>query len=327
MNNKFVLLVLLISFNLRAAEDAGQLVMDAISNRAELEASIKNIEDEDDDDTRAFLPDKIDAAKVITAPDGSTEFFLSQDNPEITQPTQKDIALESGQRIIGDKTLSTDTLIEARDREIFLSVANKKESSFSFYYIKDDYTVTDSRGIYKQTYIDDQSAVRGGSLMFSWERSLINSWVNVLWGANFGVGLSQGNGSFVDGERSDTEFSLWTLPVEVGIVFELPVSTWFTLSAEAGPSAMGLYQVRSDFETGAAGKRRRQIGTGYYAEAKFKLSLSNIFSHTAFNYFSEYGVSNTSLDIIARLQDYGNFQDDITITGQSLGIGFSFDYL
>ena len=325
MINK-ILFIFLISFH-AYGEDAGQMMMDEIENRAEIEKSIKTI-DEDEDTGSTFLQGGIDGSIVTDIEeDASNELFLSQENPTITQPTKRDFALENGQKIIEDTSIPSDRLIEATNREIVKEVSNQKSTVFSFYYIRDEFEVKDTRGIFQQTYVNDQSAVRGGTLMFSLEKSILNSWVNILWGANAGFGLSQGNGRFIDGERSDAKFSLWTIPVELGLTLEIPVSNWFTLSAEAGPSAMGLYQVRSDFEQGAKGKRRRQVGTGYYAEAKFKLSLSNMFSGTGFDYFSEYGISNTYLDIIARMQDYGNFQDDITITGQSLGIGFTFDYL
>tara|TARA_R110000868_G_scaffold296349_4_gene556594 strand:+ start:1969 stop:2955 length:987 start_codon:yes stop_codon:yes gene_type:complete len=327
INNLLLLALLACSFSV-TAEDAGQLIMDGIDH-SEYSKIIKGIDDDDlDEATQAFIPQSEGSVKAMPmVEEDKPEYFLRQANPQITQPTARDYALERGQKVIDDASIPQDRLLEATDREIFKSIANQKDYTFSFYYIRDDFDVTDSRGVYQQTYIDDQSAIRGGTLMFSWEKTIVNSWVNILWGANFGFGLAQGNGRFIDGERSDTEFSLWTLPIELGLTIELPVSTWFALSAEAGPSALGLYQVRSDFDNGAAGKRRRQVGTGYYAEARFKLSLSNMFSHTAFNYFSEYGISNTSLDIIARVQDYGNFQDDITISGQSLGVGFTFDFL
>tara|TARA_R110000868_G_scaffold376060_2_gene640817 strand:+ start:8106 stop:9092 length:987 start_codon:yes stop_codon:yes gene_type:complete len=328
MINNYLLVLFLLSFTgTSIAEDAAQLVLDGIDH-SEYSKKITDLdEDEIDETAGAFLPGTGEAGAIEVLEDSQKQYFLSQENPEITQPNARDYALERGQKVIGDASIPSDRLLEATDREIFKSIANQKDYTFSFYYIRDEFDVTDSRGVYQQTYIDDQSAMRGGTLMFSWEKAIVNSWVNILWGANFGFGLAQGNGRFIDGERSDTEFSLWSLPIELGLTVELPVSTWFVLSAEAGPSALGLYQVRSDFDNGAAGKRRRQVGTGYYAEARFKLSLSNIFSHTAFNYFSQYGVSNTSLDIIARMQDYGNFQDDISISGQSLGVGFTFDFL
>src|SRR5690606_17515189 len=235
--------------------------------------------------------------------------------------------MDSGQRATGDLSIPQDRLIEANDKELYKSVARKQRDSFSFYYIKDSFDYKDSRNVFTRTYETSPGSVRGGSLIISWEKTFINSWVNVGLGANFGAGFNQGRGVFANnGDVSDATFTLWTIPVEVGLSLELPVATWFDLAFEAGPGVMGLYQVRSDFERGAKGKRRRQVGTGYYAEAKFKLSLSNIFKRSGFAFFSEYGVSNTTLDFIARMQDYGNFQDDITITGQSLGIGFSFDY-
>lgn len=321
-HNLFVLLLLL---SLAAhAEDAGQLVLDAMGDTSELESDIKNIEEEDEG-LSGFYPGS--GANLPQVEDEKVNPFFPNSGATIAEPKARDRILDRGQRVAGDSSIPKDRLIEADDRSLFKEVGRKQKTTFSFYYVRDDFDVEDNRGVFDRTYNDSPGAVRGGTLMLSWERTFLNSWINLAWGGNVGVGLSQGKGVFVDGQQSNTEFSLWTIPVELGITLELPVATWFDLSAEAGPAVVGLYQVRSDFEDGAAGKRRRQVGTGYYAEARFKLSLSNMFRRTAFDLFSEYGVTNATLDVIARMQDYGNFQDDITISGQSLGIGFTFDYL
>lgn len=324
MINKLIILNLLLISQAYAA-DAGQMVFDAFENSEEIVKDIKNVDKEDS--SVGFLADSVTISEDAIDQSDEVDPFLPVTKQLITEPTERDELLDQGQRVIGDASIPKDRLIEANDRELFKRVSKNQDSSFSFYYVQDSYDVKDQRGIFKRTYVDDSGALRGGSLLISWEKTFYNSWINLGWGANFGAGLSQGRGTFVDGERSDTDFSLWTIPVELGLTVELPVSSWFDLAIEAGPGVLGLYQVRSDFENGAKGKRRRQVGTGYYAEAKFKLSLSNIFTRSAFSFFSEYGISNTTLDIIARMQDYGNFQDDITISGQSLGIGFTFDYL
>lgn len=325
MNNKLLAFVaLLLCANVAKSEDAGQLVFDAIENQQELENDIKGVTSKDE--AQGFYPGSADE-QLEFSKDNVPDHFLPMKSTDITEPSEYDVARDKGQRIIGDPSINSDRLIEANDRELFKSVANKHKEAFSFYYVRDEYDVKDPGGVYDRTYKNSPGALRGGSLMLSWERALVNSWVNISWGANIGVGLSQGKGQFIDGTLSDTEFSLWSIPVELGLTLELPVSSWFDLAVEAGPGVLGLYQVRSDFEDGAKGKRRRQVGTGYFAEAKFKLSLANMFRKTAFTFFSEYGVSNMTLDLIVRTQDYGNFQDDITISGQSLGIGFTFDYL
>jgi hypothetical protein len=306
------------------ANDAGQEVIDAFSNREAIEKDLKNVKGEI---YYGHIPEANNQLDFEDVDEDDQSAFLPFAEPSITSPTVRDVAVDQGQRVSGDQSLIGQGLIEANDREIVKSVGRAQKDSFSMYYVQDTYDVSDARGVYEQTFVNNADAVRGGSLMLSWERTFYNSWVNLSWGMNAGVGLTQGVGRFVDGTLSEAKFSLWTLPLELSLSVELPVSNWFDLYVEAGPGVVGLMQARSDFEKGAAGKRRRQIGTGYYAEAKFKLSLSNIFSRTGFNYFSEYGITNTTIDFIARMQDYGNFQDDISITGQSLGIGFTFDYL
>ncbi len=326
MNNKIIFFALFLASTQVSASDANQYILESFPVAAEMEKEIKGAED---DGIHGFFPGNGQGIEAIAQDDdeASQTHHLPRKEFYVPEPQDRDKALDRGQKISGDKEIPQDHLIQANDRQLFKSTARTQSSSFSFYYVRDDFDVSDGRGIYNQTYVNDTSAVRGGTLMFSWEKTFLNSWVNLAWGLNAGVGLSQGTGRFVDGTVSDAKFSLWNLPLELGLSLELPVATWFDLYVEAGPGVLGLIQNRSDYERGADGKRRRQIGTGYYAEAKFKLSLSNIFRKTGFSFFSEYGVSNATLDFIARMQDYGNFQDDISITGQSIGVGFTFDYL
>lgn len=327
MSNKLILIFLLICKSTVVLADADQYVLEAFENKAEFEADLKNVDE--DEESNGFIPGSAKPVDLTKNEDdeNNVNAFFPQKTHSVSEPRDRDRALDRGQRVSDDSSIPRDRLIEANDRELIKNVGRTQSSSFSFYYVRDDFDVSDNRGIYDRTYVNNTGAMRGGTLMISWEQYLINSWVNLGWGLNMGVGLSQGTGRFVDGEKSDAKFSLWSLPLELGLSLEIPVSNWFDLYAEAGPGVFGLMQNRSDFESGAEGKRRRQIGYGYYAEAKFKISLSNIFTGTGFDLFSEYGVSNATLDLIARLQDYGNFQDDITITGQSFGLGLTFDYL
>ena len=116
MINK-ILFLLLISFN-ALGEDAGQMMMDVIENRTEIEKSIKSVE-EDDDGGRSFLQGGVNGSVVTDIEaDGSNDFFLSQENPAITLPTKRDYALENGQKIIEDSSIPNDRLIEATNREI-----------------------------------------------------------------------------------------------------------------------------------------------------------------------------------------------------------------
>ena len=90
---------------------------------------------------------------------------------------------------------------------------------------------------------------------------------------------------------------------------------------------MGISQSRDDKERGEDEKHRRQYSFGYFGHAKAQISLSSLFHDLAFGGFSQYQMTNMYLNLEARHQSYENFQDDISITGTSFGIGFTFEYL
>ena len=151
--------------------------------------------------------------------------------------------------------------------------------------------------------------------------------MNLYWSGGAGLGFSTGRGIFVSGDRSDTTFKLWEIPVDIGLGLEIPFSSWFKISGTAGPSAMVLAQNRSDFERGEKGKRKYQISPGYFLNGQVKINLTGFNDETAHELFTSSHITNLYLNLEARMQSYKDFQDDIDVTGTSLGIGFTFEYL
>lgn len=90
---------------------------------------------------------------------------------------------------------------------------------------------------------------------------------------------------------------------------------------------MVLYQNRNDFQQGEKGRNKTQISHGQFANAQFKINLSGFNSDTAYDLFTSSQITNLYLNIEARYQSYRNFQDEIKISGTSLGLGFTFEYL
>lgn len=219
------------------------------------------------------------------------------------------------------------------NRDLLKGFNNEGTRGFGFYYIRDQYDFFDSTGVYNRTFGEAAPrSVQGGSLHFSFENywSHRNIWIG--WGMNFGVGLAQGKGSFTSGtavaEQSDTTFSLWTLPVDLGLVLEIPLGSWLKIGLSGGPSVMGLYQHRNDRDNSDSGKRVRQVSYGYYGKANLKISLSHFSPSLAIRNLKAYQMTKTYLTLEARIQNFENFQDeDVSITGSSFGIGFAFEYL
>jgi hypothetical protein len=213
------------------------------------------------------------------------------------------------------------------NKEILKNVRTKGTSIFTFTYFKDDFDYNDRNNIYKRTFEEGEGAIQAGYIMFGLERYLVKRTVDITWGGNLGLGFSSAKALFVDGTQSDTRFQLYTIPFDLHLGVGLSLGRYIRLSANGGPSVMGLYQNRSDFENKEPGKNRRQLSPGYFASGKVQIALSEIFRNQAFKMFTDYQVSRLFLNIEGRTQNYSSFQDeDLEIAGTSVGVGLSFEY-
>tara|TARA_R110002072_G_scaffold1989_5_gene16729 strand:- start:206532 stop:207533 length:1002 start_codon:yes stop_codon:yes gene_type:complete len=210
----------------------------------------------------------------------------------------------------------------------FKNLYDKGDAVISFSYLKDDFTVADPDGIYNKTFETGSQSLRAGYLLFASDNYFYKDWVNLYWSAGVGLSYSKGKGVFLSSQQSsNATFSLYTAPLDLGLGLELPLGKVLNLSVVGGPSAMLLYQNRSDMDQGDALKRKRQFSPGYYVTGKMRVSLGNLFRKSAFGYFSKDKITNYYLNLEMRQHSYGSFQDPLEISGSSYGIGFSFDYL
>jgi hypothetical protein len=208
---------------------------------------------------------------------------------------------------------------------------NRRNSAlwnFSFSYFRDSFEYKDPGNIYQKTFKESTGSMQAGYLMFSSDYFLTRKLIDTTIGLNAGFGYQKGKGYFVETfNESDTVFQLWTIPVDLSVGVEIPFSGFFKASATAGPSLMGMLQTRNDRESGEAYKRRRQVSAGYFYEGKFQISLTDFFPKYGYSLFKDYDVTKAFFDIQARYQNYGNFQNEIEISGASFGLGFTFEYL
>lgn len=218
------------------------------------------------------------------------------------------------------------------NNELLSRFHEKGSRNFSFFYLNDNYDISDKAGIYQRTFDNNApKSMRGGSLNISLDDFWTHDSVFVGWEVNVGIGLSKGNGSFTSGgviaERSNTTFSLWSVPVDLGLVFEVPLGRWLKVGVSGGPSVMGLFQNRNDKENNEKGKRVRQASFGYYGTANFKVSMSHLVPLQSVRNFKAYEMTKMYLTFQLRFQEFSNFNDDLTITGTSFGLGMTFEYL
>ncbi|MBT7767883.1 MAG: hypothetical protein HN730_12060 [Bdellovibrionales bacterium] len=211
--------------------------------------------------------------------------------------------------------------------ELSRRVHGKADSIFAFSYVADAYSVVSPNSTFQKIFEQSTDSTRAGYLEISNGRFFHRGWADFAWGVNLSASFSQGRGMFSSGTLSETQFSLWTVPVEPFLMMEVPVGSWFKLGTSAGPSAVALFQSRNDMENGEKYKHRRQMGWGYFATLKLKTDLAAIYPEQGFNFFSKYSITRFHLDLIVKLRSYANFQDEISISGVSWGAGFSFEFL
>lgn len=259
--------------------------------------------------------------------EGSNQFAIPNESNEYRQLTDKEKILSTG--VTAPYKFEKDqNYLSLSHSDIFKRVYDKGDAAISFTYLKDEFDVVDPEGIYQKTFDAGGDSLRAGYLLFASDHYFYKGFVNLFWTAGVGVSFSKGKGVFLTSQtKSNATFSLYTAPIDLGLGLEIPLGKAFSLYAAGGPSAMALYQNRSDKDQGEAEKRKRQISPGYFVNAKLKISMANLFRKTAFSYFSQDKITNYYLNIEMRQHSYTSFQDPLEVTGSSVGVGFSFDYL
>jgi len=258
----------------------------------------------------------LDSGHLPSAEKGLDE-YKGVDQPRLNQ---------SGIQVLGEGARQTEfTSFENKQR---LSEVNRKgKTAYGLRYIHDQFSYQDANDVFRRSFQEASGSVQGGLLMIGGERFLWRKYIDISAVGNIGVGYNKGPGIFLDGQTSRARFQLWTLPIDLGLGIGIPVGQWLTLHGSAGPSALGLIQTRSDRPRGDSEREKRQYSHGYFAEARVKFNLSRIFPKLGFDVYRDYDASNFYFDILARKHQYEYFKDDLIISGESLGIGFTFDFL
>ena len=201
-------------------------------------------------------------------------------------------------------------------------------SGINITFIKDDFSYGSTNDIINKTISEGHKHIKGGTLHIRGDYYINRTFLlNTFWGVGAGIGYNSGLGIFVNGERSNTLFKFWEVPIDFSLGLEIPLTSWFKISGAGGPSVMTLFQNRDDLLSGEKGKNKSQISYGEFANAQFKINIGGLSDQTAYDLFTSSRITNLFLNLEARYQNYQNFQDNIKISGTSFGIGFTFEYL
>lgn len=223
---------------------------------------------------------------------------------------------------------NSNSYIEYRKKDLAKDISKNSKDFFSFGYLYDTYSYSDSRNLFQETFEQGNGAHNAGFLEFSFGENILGTNPSIYTVANLGVGFHRGRGVYLrTREKSDTTFlNLWLFPAEVGLGVTLPLTDWITLKGAGGGGVMGAIQNRSDFDSSEKGKMIRQVGYGYFAEGHFLFNLSRMFPADILDMNTQYGMTRYSLDVAVRTHNYSNFQDDFSVSGVSFGAGLSFEY-
>ncbi|MCO4792487.1 MAG: hypothetical protein KC493_02150 [Bacteriovoracaceae bacterium] len=309
-------LIFLGSFAL-SAQDHGQTMPEQDSEYRAIQEELKDVEAND-----MYLMGDRSSSEGIGHGDGSS--FAIQGG------VKKNAGLKSSGKfnVTAPGTFDNSTeYLEINRVEQIRNFKTKGKWSFGFSFIKDDFDYRDPGNVFNKTYEESTGSVKGGVLQVSMNKYFTKRYLLMSIGMNAGVGYNSGKGIFIDNTQSSANFILWTLPLDLSLSVDLPLTSYFQISGTGGPSFMGLIQNRSDRDTGDKYKQRRQVSYGYFYGAKLKMSLSSMFKESAIKMYSNYDITNYYFTLESRFQNYENFQDELSISGASFGIGFTFEYL
>jgi hypothetical protein len=219
-------------------------------------------------------------------------------------------------------------LIHDNSKTVY-ELRNSGNYTFGLIYFNDSYSYVDPTSNFIRTYEQSTGSIKGGFLQLQFEKFLSRKYIDFTVGMNIGLGYNNGRGIFLDGNstESETKFNLWSLPLDFSIAIDIPISSWVKVTAYGGPSVMGIIQSRDDREQEDDDKIIRQMSFGYFYGAKLRFSLTNLFKKKAIKLYDQFEITRYFLTIDSRIHEYSEFKDNLSISGASFGVGFTFEYL
>lgn len=315
--NIIKIILFLFAFN-AFAEDLNQIIS---GTEVKDELALKKVEEEKVIHTDSYAG----KVKEIDAPDW---IFGNNTNDLVNKAAPTNLYRNTGYLPPGTYERS-DNFISLNKRQFAKEYINKSTSALNIAYINDSFKYNSDNDIIQKTIGEGDKHVQSGLLQIRSDHYIFKTFaLNAFYGVGAGLSYNSGKGTFINGEKSEATFRLWEVPLDFGIGLEIPFYTWFKFCGIAGPSVMMLSQNRSDFGNNEKGKNKYQFGLGQFISAQFKMNLSVLSDNLAYDLFTSSQVTRLSLNLETRIVNYPKFQDPaLTITGASLGVGFTFEFL
>jgi hypothetical protein len=205
-------------------------------------------------------------------------------------------------------------------------------NQFVLFIGKDNYSYKNRENNFNKIFRDSKQSkiplFLGINYKNPWWRTLLGD-----FGWSFGgmLGLNQGKAQFKDGQQSNFTISLWRSPLDLGILYNLPLfNSLLNLNFQFGPSLLFLFQNRSDvsYTQKKVKKNVYEIGRGYFWEASFSINLSIFSKSDTRKFFNQYDVGQYYLTVLTRGEKYKKFYDDkLEVFGVTSGLGITYEFL
>ena len=316
----FILLISNVSFAW-----TGQTFSNDISEENGMKSTIKEYDSKKS--YLKFIEESDEYVGIKSKGDAKKSYLFNQQDSKSDIEKRKKSIKETGNKIIGTYENSEEYIVRKKSA-LVREISYKGNSTFGFGYFINSFAYKDDSGIFKKVFEDDPKSSDTGILQIYFHKFIYRGVIDISAGLNLSASQHKGRGKFeTSGDYSTMYFKLVTIPLDLALALEMPVTTWIKLSGASGPSIVGLSQSRTDFGKNEDGRRRRQVGYGYFVDVRFKFSISNVFPSNSINIFEGMGITKMFFDINYRMQSYSNFQDPVDISGSSIGLGFSFEFI
>jgi hypothetical protein len=209
------------------------------------------------------------------------------------------------------------------------SYRNQSKSAFNITYFSDSFKYQSENDIINRTIGSGYKHIKAGLLDLRSDQYMYKTFLfDVFWTAGGGLSYNSGRGYFISGATSETIVTFWEIPLDIGVGLNLCAYKWFKVSGAIGPTVMILGQNRSDFQNGEKGKNKYQYSFGEFFTTQFRILFSGFSDNLSYDLFTSNQITNFSLNLEARYQNYKHFQDtSLGISGTSFGLGFTFEFL
>lgn len=309
----------MVAVNYATAYDAGQYLAGQLD-----EEQGEELRKDDSSKKSAYTSNTEDYLETMSTVDPET-YAIPGMTPELVGKKKENRKqLKSVQEPMGTYDNSTE-LLSISKSELFGKYYRSGSGGFGFSYYR--FNHKSNNPTYTSTFNSGDTRDLGG-LLIHFDRFFARmSALELGYSLGAGVGFRSGRGKFSTAQsKSDTTFKLWTIPVDAHLAVAIPLWKFAKLYASGGPAGMILLQNRSDFDEGESGKNINQVSYGYSARGALRISLSNMFKSSAQKMFRSYNITNSFLSLEGRYDSFSNFQDDFSLTGTSIGVGFSYEY-